>query len=60
MYIYDDIVSYHDWRDGEIFGIELHNRQIADTQRQFFEMLWRQAESIDKANSRHTVPKKPV
>lgn len=41
--IYDDVVAYYNWKDGEIFGIEIHNSQIADSQRQFFEMLWQQA-----------------
>lgn len=41
--IYDDVVAYYNWKDGEIFGVEIHNRQIADTQRALFEMLWRQA-----------------
>lgn len=41
--IYDDVTSYYNWKDGEIFGVEMHNQQIADSQRQFFEMLWAQA-----------------
>lgn len=38
--IYDDVTAYYNWKDGQIFGIEIHNAQIADAQRQFFEMLW--------------------
>lgn len=45
--IYDDITSYYNWKDGEIFGIEIYNQQIADAQRQFFEMLWCQGKPID-------------
>lgn len=41
--IYDDIAVYYSWKDGEIFGVEIHNPDIASTQRQFFEMLWQQA-----------------
>jgi len=41
--IYDDVVAYYNWKDGEIFGMEIRNQQIADTQRAVFEMLWRQA-----------------
>ena len=37
---YDNVVAYYNWKDGEIFGIEIYNQEIADTQRQFFEMLW--------------------
>lgn len=45
--IYDDVTSYYNWKDGEIFGIEIHNTEIANAQRQFFEMLWAQGQSID-------------
>lgn len=45
--IYNDVTSYFNWKDGEIFGIEIHNQEIADAQRQFFEMLWAQGMSID-------------
>jgi sugar-specific transcriptional regulator TrmB len=41
--VYDNVVAYFNWKDGEIFGIEIYNQQIADTQRQFFEMLWLKA-----------------
>lgn len=45
--IYDDVTAYYNWKDGEIFGIELYNQQIADSQRKFFEMLWEQALPVD-------------
>lgn len=45
--VYDDVVGYHDWKNGEIFGIEIHNQAIADTQRRFFEMLWQQAAPVN-------------
>ena len=45
--IYNDVTSYYNWKDGEIFGIEICNQQIADAQRQFFEMLWRQSSPLD-------------
>ncbi len=41
--IYDNVVAYYNWKDGEVFGIEIYNHDIADTQRQLFEMLWAQA-----------------
>lgn len=37
---YDNIVAYYNWKDGEVFGIEIHNEDIANGQRKFFEMLW--------------------
>lgn len=41
--IYDDVVAYYNWHGGEIFGIEIYNKEIAEFQRAFFEMLWLQA-----------------
>lgn len=38
--IYDNVVAYYHWKDGEVFGVEIYNQEIVDTQRQFFEMLW--------------------
>lgn len=45
--IYDDITSYYNWKDGEIFGIEIYNQEIAEAQRQFFGILWNQGKEID-------------
>lgn len=45
--VYDDVVSYYNWKDGEIFGIEIYNQEIADAQRNFFEMLWNSAQPVD-------------
>lgn len=42
MVVWDDVTSYYNWKNGEIFGIEIHNREITQAQRQFFEMLWSQ------------------
>jgi sugar-specific transcriptional regulator TrmB len=44
--IYDNVVVYYNWKDGEVFGVEIHNTDIANTQRQFFEMLWQQSSAI--------------
>lgn len=38
--IYDNVVTYYNWHDNEVFGIEMYNQHIADAQRVFFEMLW--------------------
>lgn len=45
--IYDDVLSFFNWKDGEIFGIEIYNHEIAAAQRQFFEMLWEKAQPVD-------------
>jgi len=40
MDIYDIVVSSYNWRGGEIFGVEIYNQEIADMQKQFFEIVW--------------------
>lgn len=47
MIIHGEVVAYYNWRDGEIFGIELYNQEIADAQRKFFEMLWALSSPVD-------------
>ena len=42
--IYDDVTAYFNWKDGEVFGIETYNKDIAAAQRQYFEMLWKKAD----------------
>jgi hypothetical protein len=43
---YDNVVSYYNWKDGEVFGIEIYNQEIADSQRRIFELIWEQAEPV--------------
>jgi sugar-specific transcriptional regulator TrmB len=38
--VYDNVVGYYQWKDNDVFGIELYNQEIADTQRDFFETIW--------------------
>jgi DNA-binding MarR family transcriptional regulator len=52
--IYDDITSYFNWKDGEVFGIEIHNAEITTTQRGLFELLWQQARPVDDLTGRLT------
>ena len=40
--VYDNVVAYYHWSDGDVFGIEIYNNDIANSQRQFFELLWQQ------------------
>lgn len=42
--IYDDTVGYCTWRNGEVYGTEIHNATVATCQRQLFELLWQQAQ----------------
>jgi sugar-specific transcriptional regulator TrmB len=45
--IYNDVVCYYNWQDGEVFGIEMYNQEIADSQRSFFTALWQAALPVD-------------
>lgn len=45
--IYDDVVSYFNWKKDAVFGVELHNREIAVAQRQLFALLWQQATPVN-------------
>jgi len=45
--VYDDVVAYYNWLDGEVFGTEMHNNEIAQTQHHLFEMLWSQSTAVD-------------
>lgn len=39
-YIYGDVFAYYYHYQGEYFGVEIHNKEIARTERQIFEILW--------------------
>jgi sugar-specific transcriptional regulator TrmB len=41
--IYNDVIAYYNWHEGEVYGIEIYNKQITDAQRVFYEMLWKLA-----------------
>lgn len=45
-YIYNDVFAYYHFYEGEMFGVEIHNEEIAKTQKQIFEILWKQAKKI--------------
>lgn len=48
MDIYDDVVAMYYWKDDEIFGIEIHNKFMADMQRSIFEMIWKKLDNMAK------------
>lgn len=43
-YIYGEVFAYYYHYQGEYFGVEIHNPQIARTELQMFEILWKMAE----------------
>lgn len=38
--IYNDVVAYYNWYEGEVFGVEIYNRKVAKMQKQLFEVVW--------------------
>lgn len=44
--IFDDVVAIYNWHEGEVFGVEIHNRQVAQLQRQLFELAWTASASV--------------
>lgn len=49
MDIYNNVYAIYDWREGEIFGVEIYNQKIADMQKHFFEVFWNMAKEDVKA-----------
>jgi len=45
--LYNDVVSIYNWRKGEIYGVELYNKQVAHSFRQIFDVFWNMAEKWD-------------
>lgn len=41
MDIYNDVVSFYNWHEGEVFGVEIYNEKVASLQKQIFEVLWK-------------------
>lgn len=42
--IYDDVVSFYSWNEGEVWGSEIYNPKVAQMQKQLFELAWEKAE----------------
>lgn len=45
--VYDNVTAHYNWKGDQVFGVEIINDEIAGSQRQFFELLWRQAQDVD-------------
>jgi sugar-specific transcriptional regulator TrmB len=58
MVIYGDVVGHYNWTEDDVFGVEIHNKEITQTQRAFFEMLWRQTAPINDRTGEKLVGKK--
>lgn len=43
MDIYDDVVTFYSWNEGEVWGTEIYNPRVAQMQKQLFELAWEKA-----------------
>lgn len=43
MDIYDEVVTFYSWNEGEVWGSEIYNPKVAQMQRQLFELAWERA-----------------
>lgn len=48
MDIYDEVVSFYNWHEGEVFGVEIINPKVAFHQKQLFELVWEKAKMEPK------------
>jgi len=46
--IYDNVTTHYQQKDGEVFGTEVYSQELADRERQFFNILWPQSTPITK------------
>lgn len=42
-HIYNELVAYYHRQNGDVYGIEVYSGDVADSQRQFFKLLWEQS-----------------
>ncbi len=45
-YIYEDVVAFYHYKNGEYFGIEIHNAEIAKLQRNLYWEIWEKGEDM--------------
>jgi hypothetical protein len=46
--IYGDVLCFFNWKNGQIFGVEIYNKEIADAQRLLFNLLWEKSTPSQK------------
>jgi hypothetical protein len=50
--IYNDVYATYNYRDGNIFCVEIYNAQLAQMQKQLFDFIWQQAAPMQFTNDR--------
>lgn len=43
MDIYNDVITFYNWHEGEVFGVEIYNNKVALMHKQLFEIVWNKA-----------------
>ncbi len=47
IYIYNDVVTMIDYKDNELYAIEIHNQYLATLQTQLFDYVWKDAKEME-------------
>jgi len=53
VHIFDNILSYFSWGNGQFFGIEIENAAFAETQKKIFENYWNMVITSKQYVSKH-------
>lgn len=48
--IYNDVYTMYNYKDNDIMGVEIHNKQLAKMQKQIFDYLWGNATALNTLN----------
>lgn len=46
--IYNNVIALYSWKEGDVFGVEIHNETIVSLQKQIFNLAWRYTEDTIK------------
>lgn len=46
--LYNNIYAVSYWMEGEVVGVEIENNEFVKSQKSIFELLWNQAESVER------------
>ncbi len=44
--IYNDVVAFYNYKDGDIFCVEIYNQKLADMQKQIFDFMWHYGKEV--------------
>ncbi|MEA3355333.1 MAG: helix-turn-helix domain-containing protein [Patescibacteria group bacterium] len=44
--IYNDVYAFYSYKKGDVFGVEVHNKDLASMQRQMFDFIWKRSNKM--------------